>query len=187
MGRRVVDVAGQQYGKLVVVGLSLRKTKYGEKLWECKCECGGNKVATSTHLRQGRVKSCGCIQKTYGEDNTSWKGYKLIGSAFWGGYERGAKTRGIEFNLTIEEGWELYEKQQGKCFFTGQQIEFSTNSRTARCGTASLDRKDSSSGYTIVNCVWVHKDINRLKNNYSVDDFVKMCKMVASNFSEEQR
>lgn len=83
------------------------------------------------------------------------------------------------------DGAFLFEWQRGRCFFTGQDISFSENSSVSRHGTASLDRKDSSKGYTYDNCVWVHKDINRFKNNYSVDDFVKMCKMVASNFTKE--
>lgn len=186
MGKQQADITGQRFAMLVVDRLSDEKMSSGEKLWVCKCDCGGSKLVTASHLKASLVRSCGCLAKPkYGEANKTWKGYKQIGSAFWGGYQRGAEKRGIDFDVTIEEGWELFENQCGKCFFTGQVIEFSTNSKVSRHGTASLDRKDSTKGYTYDNCVWVHKDINRFKNNYSVDDFVKMCKMVASNFTKE--
>ena len=176
------NLVGYISGKLTVVdycGIS----NTGARLWNCRCDCGGTATVPSYHIKRKTVRSCGCLKRR--EGNPAWKGHERISSAFWGGYERGAKVRGITYSLNIEEGWDLYEQQQGKCFFTGQPIEFSYNSKESRHGTASLDRKDSSKGYTIDNCVWVHKDINRFKNKYSIDDFVNMCKMVASNFSEE--
>ena len=47
--------------------------------------------------------------------------------------------------------------------------------------TASLDRIDSSRGYTLDNIQWVHKDLNKMKTNYPNDYFIKMCKYVANN------
>lgn len=175
------NLIGYVSGKLTVVSQA-GNSIVGSRLWNCLCECGGAAVVPSYHIKRKNVRSCGCLKMR--DCNPAWNGHELIGSAFWGGYKRGAKARGITFNLTIEQGWDLYKRQQGKCFFTSQPIEFSKNARISRHGTASLDRKDSHEGYTIDNCVWVHRDINRFKNNYSVDDFVKMCKLVASNFAE---
>jgi len=181
MAKKAIDISGQVFGLLTASHISNKKPS-GEKLWLCKCECGGEKEVTSSHLQTGKVKSCGCMQNPVGVNNPTWKGYKLIGSAFWGGYERGAKARNIEFNITMEEAWELYEAQDGKCFYTGQPIEFSANSRKARHGSASLDRRDSSKGYTKDNCVWTNKDINRFKNKYSEEEFIMMCEQVTSYF-----
>ena len=47
--------------------------------------------------------------------------------------------------------------------------------------TASLDRIDSSKGYTTDNIQWVHKDINIMKNDYGNDYFIEICKKVAKN------
>lgn len=46
-------------------------------------------------------------------------------------------------------------------------------------GTASLDRKDNTRGYTLNNVQWVHKDVNIMKNTFDRDYFVSMCRRVA--------
>ena len=53
---------GARYGRLVVVGRSGRQD--GKNVfWNCKCDCGGTAVVTSTRLRSGHTSSCGCWQK----------------------------------------------------------------------------------------------------------------------------
>lgn len=47
---------------------------------------------------------------------------------------------------------------------------------------ASLDRKDSSVGYTKNNIQWVHKAINRLKTDFNQKKFIELCHLV-SNFN----
>lgn len=173
------SLVGRKYGLLTVRQLHEERSKSGSRLWLCDCDCGGVAIVPAYHLKRNNVRSCGCLKKR--ENNPAWRGYKEIGSAFWGGYERAARTRNIPFELTIEEGWDLYLKQDRKCYFTGYEIEFSLNSNHSRCGTASLDRLDSHKGYSKENCVWVHKDINRFKNNYSVEQFLKMCYDMANH------
>jgi len=181
VGRKVIDVTNQKFGRLTVIEQDGKKSS-GEKLWLCECECGGHKYATSTHLRQGRVHSCGCMAKeNYGEKNPTWKGYKEIGSAFWGGYKRGADQRGFEFDILIKDGWKLFIKQNRKCFYSGKPIEFSKNTNKSRHGTASLERMDSSKGYSIDNCVWVHKNINKMKMDLSVEEFIRSNDAVTTN------
>ncbi len=47
--------------------------------------------------------------------------------------------------------------------------------------TASLDRIDSTKGYTLDNIQWIHKDLNKMKMNFANDYFIKTCKLVAEN------
>jgi hypothetical protein len=47
--------------------------------------------------------------------------------------------------------------------------------------TASLDRKDSSKGYTKDNVQWIHKTINFMKGQMSDQEFVSWCKLVCTN------
>jgi len=41
--------------------------------------------------------------------------------------------------------------------------------------TASLDRIDSTKGYTIDNVQWVHTIVNRMKWNTDENEFIKWC------------
>ena len=45
--------------------------------------------------------------------------------------------------------------------------------------TASIDRIDSSAGYVAGNIQFVHKHINKMKNNLDEQCFIEMCKLVA--------
>lgn len=57
------DIAGQRFGRLVVVGDSGQR-QCGLILWECRCDCGNTTYVPSSSLKSGRTKSCGCYQKS---------------------------------------------------------------------------------------------------------------------------
>ena len=99
-----------------------------------------------------------------------------------------AKRRGTKFNVSIEYLWKLFLDQKGKCFYTGRALKISKSIRNNNVNwskiTASVDRIDSNKGYVEGNLQWVHKDINRFKNNYSHDEFIKMCHEVVQGNPE---
>lgn len=88
----------------------------------------------------------------------------------------GADTRGIVWDLTIEDVWSLYEKQQGVCALSGLPIAWSP---VGNCHTASIDRVDSKKGYTTCNTQLLHKDVNMMKQSFSQEQFVALCRSVA--------
>jgi hypothetical protein len=49
--------------------------------------------------------------------------------------------------------------------------------------TASLDRIDSTKGYLVGNVQWVHKDINNIKQDYTVDELMKYCELIVKHKS----
>src|SRR5262245_2802806 len=53
---------GLKVGKLTVVE-HIGKNQHGHHLWRCECQCGGEKVTTSTLLTLRKVKSCGCYKR----------------------------------------------------------------------------------------------------------------------------
>lgn len=55
---KLIDLTGRKFGKLKV--LSRAGTKICEATWFCECECGERTIVTSSDLRKGKVKSCGC-------------------------------------------------------------------------------------------------------------------------------
>ena len=58
------DLTGQRFGRLTVVNLNEEISKQkGRLYWNCKCDCGNEKVVYRGHLKSGRTSSCGCYQK----------------------------------------------------------------------------------------------------------------------------
>lgn len=60
--RLEIDLTGQKFNKLTIIKQNGRN-KRGEVLWLCQCECGNTKIAITSELKSGHVKSCGCINK----------------------------------------------------------------------------------------------------------------------------
>jgi hypothetical protein len=87
--------------------------------------------------------------------------------------KRAASQRDLEFAITIQDIWELYQSQGGVCALSGVEISFDH-------GSASIDRVDSTRGYFKDNIQMVHKDVNRMKVDYPQDYFIHICKSVAA-------
>jgi hypothetical protein len=116
-----------------------------------------------------------------------WAGYGSISGTLFGKAKQSAKKRNMDFDLTIVDLDNLHKKQNGKCALTGEILEFGTNfSKRAIDITASLDRIDSSKGYTVDNIQWVHKDLNMMKRNYDNDYFKYICYLVAKHEQDKK-
>ena len=65
------DLTGKTFGRLTVIGY-VGRNQFDHFLWLCRCECGGEKVATTSSLNNGRTVACGCYNasKTHGMSNT---------------------------------------------------------------------------------------------------------------------
>jgi len=142
--------------------------------WICRCACGREKSVLAKHLRMGQVTSCRCSLSLPGKESKSWKGYDDISGKYFNQIKRNAGLRGFDFNLSIKEAWEVWLSQKGLCAVSGQPIILGTGSKQ----TASIDRIDSTKGYSKDNIQWTHKDINMIKSNYSMQEFFEMCKAV---------
>jgi hypothetical protein len=58
-GRKVRDLTGQRFGKLVVL-YPTEERRNGSVVWVCRCDCSKLKTSAATHLLRGMTKSCGC-------------------------------------------------------------------------------------------------------------------------------
>jgi hypothetical protein len=56
--KRIKDITGERFGRLVVQTFSHVGTDFGA-YWNCICDCGALIVSSSHKLRKGRI-SCGC-------------------------------------------------------------------------------------------------------------------------------
>ena len=161
------DLVGKKFGKWIVLKKVNIDKKY--RYWICRCKCGVEKPVRHDALKSGESSGCrGCHR---------WQGFGEISKTKFSTIKDNAKLRKLKFNLTIEYLWELYLKQERKCALSGREIVFARCMATQpKLQTASLDRIDSSKGYVKGNVQWVHKDVNFMKQEYSQDYFLEICK-----------
>lgn len=92
-----------------------------------------------------------------------------------------AKVNSYKFNIGSNFLYELYKKQNGLCALSGIKLTILSN-RTKRINNfnISIDRIDSSKGYTKDNIHLVCASINVMKLDHSTKEFVDLCKAVAN-------
>jgi hypothetical protein len=167
---------GDVINNWIVIDSNIIYNKYRVPQLKVKCCCNlTEKLINISDIESGRSKSC--------RRCSGYIGYKDLSGVFWNNIKRGAISRNLEFNITIEQAYNLLEKQNFKCKLSNLDIflhrNYSQGFREHQ--TASLDRIDSNKGYVIDNIQWIHSDINIMKNNYNQDYFIKMCKLISGN------
>lgn len=82
------------------------------------------------------------------------------------------KDRFGECNITPDFLDQLYEKQKGREFYT--KLPFTDPTKI------SIDRIDSSKSYTTDNVVLTTININTMKSDLPVSEFINICKQIAA-------
>jgi hypothetical protein len=75
-GHYANDITGQRFGNLLVIGRAPNQNHISENgrkavraMWYCQCDCGSDvKAIRGTHLKSGRVVSCGCVRYANSRD-----------------------------------------------------------------------------------------------------------------------
>lgn len=62
----LIDITGQRFNRLVVLRRAAIEDG-GNLRWECRCDCGNITTSLGSHLKNGGVKSCGCLLLKAGE------------------------------------------------------------------------------------------------------------------------
>jgi len=173
------NLIGKKFNDLTVVGFSHKR--HNHNFWLCDCICGKQTSVSTSSLTFNDIKSCGCRQR-----KSKLKQVGDITGQRWKKLIKTAKDRNIEFNITQEHAWELFEKQNGKCALSGIPLKICSgylaekrNGIKKGFAKASLDRIDSSLGYIVGNIQWVSVIQNKMKNKYSEEAYRKECVMVA--------
>jgi hypothetical protein len=66
MGKKLVDLTGQRFGRLMVIGQApsvITDANVYRTMWHCQCDCGNKAVVGGENLKMGITKSCGCLRR----------------------------------------------------------------------------------------------------------------------------
>jgi hypothetical protein len=97
--------------------------------------------------------------------------------------QRSSKKK-IDFLISLENLKDIWDKQNGKCPYTGWDMTLSSKTTDKSILTpfkASVDRIDSSKGYIPGNIQFVSYMANIAKNNFHENELIDFCKAVFQN------
>lgn len=145
-----------------------------EKSWRAlvRCDCGGIYELGLYGLLRNQSNSCRRCSKP--KTGALCHYLRKIGDS--------AKNRGLKIDEdSINEEY-LLSIFSGKCALSGVEISLGSPGHIGYLTrTASLDRKDSSKGYTKGNVQWVHKSVNFMKRDMDQPLFIDFCAKIAKN------
>lgn len=110
------------------------------------------------------------------KDNHPQGEYRGFRVSWWNKYELSAKARNLNWDISIDNGADLFEAQNGRCALTGLELTCSGDFSDI---TASLDRVDNSKGYIIDNIQFVHKEVNMMRGTLSLERFLEICNLIS--------
>jgi len=165
---------GDRFGRLVVRCKSDLKDNFYHAIFISDCDCGGTSNATKWDLIKGKSRSCGCFRREAASlANRKREPLESAAHSFVEQYKRGARRRGIEFNMSPEE---LVSIARGNCYYCGAPPKEKALKSKKLTGlfVGGVDRVDSNKGYTVQNCVPCCVDCNVAKGSLSQDEFASL-------------
>ena len=96
--------------------------------------------------------------------------------------KKSAANRQQAFALTVDDIVKCWKQQAEICAYSGRQMTL----EAGRLNTVSIERIDSAIGYTLENTILVCQAINRMKSDFSLDDFHALCADVAQFLGDDK-
>lgn len=169
MSRQKQDLSGLKFNKLTLLKpVKNRNRNY----YLCQCDCGKQKTIRGDIVKNGWVKSCGCIRGL--PQGESIMNYIMLR------YKQQAKSRGHIFSLSKKFFRSLILTNCHYCNAKPNNIVNLSNYK----GTLKyngIDRKNNKKGYTINNVVACCKTCNFMKKKLSYKKFLKHIETIFFN------
>lgn len=161
----LIDLSGQRFGRLTVIKrIGTRST---HPLWLCRCDCGKEVETTTSSLRSGHTRSCGCYQNEARASHARAAGiardkqltkhghsgerlyavWKAMRQRCMNPHDKFYPDYGGRGISTCNE-WNDYEKFREWAYSNGYDP-------TAPFGESTLDRINNDLGYSPKNCRFV--------------------------------
>lgn len=168
-----LDLTGNTYGRLTVLGDVGKRTKNGKVLWHCLCECGRVTFVRGDHLKNGEIRSCGCLNEEKNHkrfkdlSNTETYNFKVIDRAY-------SKNKRVYWNCICKHCGnhiELQSNQIERYSGCGCKHNRSTKERMAEISDPESlkTNKPTAKSTTGVRGVYFNKRKNRYQAFINVD------------------
>lgn len=160
-----MDLTGQVFSRLTVINYAYSRN--GRTYWHCRCECGNEKNIMGKELKNGNIRSCGCLALE--NPNRFQKKYEISSNrlyCIWRGIKQRClhpstdKQKKDYFNrgITVCDEWKNYNIFQTWALENGYAENL------------TIDRIDNNGNYCPANCRWV--DIKTQANNKRNNHFI---------------
>lgn len=186
---QLIDLTQHRFGRLEVIKRLPDHTTSGGNLvvmWACICLCGNHTQASTNSLRQGKIKSCGCLlvdraieqgksNKKHGDYSSTASYEDCVKRQALCNIKERSRRRGYESDLTIEDLPELTQT----CPVLG--IKYKKGSLKDKNASPSIDRKNPNLPYLKKyrdNLVFISHRANRIKCDATADEIRKVLKYI---------
>jgi hypothetical protein len=168
----IPNLTGKTFGKLRVIKRT-ENINYKYASWLCRCECGKEITTRGTSLRSGNSKSCGCARARSQRNkfNPFTTTYTLL--------KRLDESKNRE-TMTYEEFLEFPRCKS--CCYCGEELKWNAHGSARKI---NLDRIDSSLGHTKSNCVPCCRVCNRMKSDFTQNEFISHCKQIVNHAEKD--
>ena len=188
------DLTGKKFGRLLVISQApsiARKNSNRKQIWNCAwnclCDCGNTRIATTDKLNRGNIQSCGCLALENSKNpvmlsklHESNREYHPRIASARRVLERYVRQDNGQCNIEFDE---FYSISQMNCTYCGIEpsnkfnafYDQPDNSYSKLEGTfcySGLDRIDSSFPHISGNCVASCLICNVAKSDYTTKEFL---------------
>lgn len=183
-----LDLSGAKFNNLLAIQYEYSKNKHS--FWSFLCDCGNTVTKEARYVKNGRIKSCGCLRyktssiigKKYGkltkEEGYSTKRY------LYNLYRKGARRRNYTYELSFQETIDLTSQN---CYYCGI-APYKIIDRDDYFGSYTyngIDRIDNSKGYSVENCVPCCFVCNRAKGIMTQEQFKEWVDSLYNHYIKE--
>lgn len=174
---KVIDLTGQRFGRYIVLSQAESQVYFDGKrnrtrtMWNCKCDCGNEKVVSSHSLRSGHVVSCGCYKEEVDHTRCMTHGATLNGKPtrlykVWDGMKARCYNPNKAYysiyggrGITMCDEWHYsFEKFRDWALANGYKDGL------------TIDRINNDGNYCPENCRWA--TVSQQNNNKSTNHYL---------------